>query len=79
MLERLTTDHLSCYRRRECQGTLARTMPAHARAWRGYARLVDAALRAAGVHPVEMLEVAGVEALKWMTGAGVAVVPCEGL
>jgi hypothetical protein len=42
-------------------------------------RLVDAALRAAGVHPVEMLEVAGVEALKRMAEAGVAVVPCEGL
>jgi hypothetical protein len=34
---------------------------------------------AAGVHPVEMLEVAGVEALKRMAEAGVAVVPCEGL
>jgi hypothetical protein len=43
------------------------------------ARLVDAAWRAAGVHPVEMLEVAGVEALKRMAEAGVAVVPwCRG-
>jgi hypothetical protein len=36
-------------------------------------------LRAAGVHPVEMLEVAAVETLKRMAEAGVAVVPGEGL
>jgi hypothetical protein len=54
-------------------------MPAHARAWRGHARLVDAALRASGIHPMEMLEVAGVEVLKRMAEAGVAVAPCEGL
>jgi DNA-binding transcriptional LysR family regulator len=53
--------HLSCYRRRERQGTLAR---------------VDAALRAAGIHPVEMVEVAALAALKRMAAAGVAAVPC---
>ena len=42
---------------------------------RGYARLVDGALRAAGVQAAGMLEVAGVEALKRMAAAGVAVVP----
>jgi hypothetical protein len=54
-------------------------MPAHARAWRGFARLVDAPRSAAGAHPVEMLEVVGVKALKRMAEAGVAVVLCEGL
>jgi 2-iminoacetate synthase ThiH len=54
-------------------------MPAHARAWRGYACLVDAALRATGVHPVERQEVASVETLKRMAEAGIAVVPGEGL
>ena len=52
-------------------------MPAQAR--HGYARHVDAALPAAGVHPVEMLEGAGVETPKRMAEAGVAVVPCEAL
>jgi hypothetical protein len=33
---------------------------------------------AAGVHRVEMLEVAGVEALRRMAEAGVAVVPWKG-
>ena len=79
MLERLTINHFSCYRRRERQGTLARTMPAHARAWHGYARLADAARSAAGVHPVERQEVASVETLKRMAEAGIAVVPGEGL
>jgi len=36
-------------------------------------------LRTAGVHPVPMLEGAGVEALKRMAEASVAVMPCEGL
>ena len=76
MLARWTTNHLSYYRKRERHGTLARTVPAHMRAWRGDARLVDAALRAAGIHPVEVVEVAGLEALKRMAAAGVAVVPC---
>jgi hypothetical protein len=53
-------------------------MPAHTRAWRGYARLVEAALHAAGVHSVEMLEVTDLDALKRMAEDGVAVVPCEG-
>ena len=80
MLARWTTNHLSYYRKRERHGTLARTVPAHMRAWRGDARLVDAALRAAGIHPVEVVEVAGLEALKRMAAAGVAVVPwCRAL
>ena len=43
----------------------------------GTRAFVDAALRAAGVHPLEMLEVASLEALKRMAeaGVGVAVVP----
>jgi DNA-binding transcriptional LysR family regulator len=43
----------------------------------GTRAFVDAALRAAGVHPVETLEVASLEALKRMAeaGVGVAVVP----
>ena len=41
----------------------------------GTRAFVDAALRAAGVHPREMLEVASLEALKRMAEASVAAVP----
>jgi DNA-binding transcriptional LysR family regulator len=33
-------------------------------------------LRAADIHPVEMVEVVGLDALKRMVAAGVAAVPC---
>jgi hypothetical protein len=78
MRERLTTNHLSCYRKRAPR--YSRTY--NACSWASVARVRASCRRRAARGrrpPVEMLEVAGGEALKRMAEAGGAVAPCKGL